>query len=82
MTLEKIMKQLESRGLLGETNDFITKTRKVGVNVADEQLVKVITFMLISKLEPEEDIVTNIIDYAFQNIAEEVVAKYNKEENN
>lgn len=79
MTLERIMEQLENRGLLGETNDFIKKTRKVGVNVADEQLVKVVTFMLISKLEPEEDIVTNIIDYAFQNIAEEVVAKYNKE---
>ena len=79
MTLERIMEQLESRGLIGETNDFIAKTRKVGVNVADEQLVKVVTFMLVSKLEPEEDIVTNIVDYAFQNIAEEIVANYNKE---
>lgn len=81
MTLERIMGQLKSRGLLGKVNDFITKTRKVGVSVSDEKLVKVVTFMLISELEPEEDIVTNIIDYAFQNIAEEVVAKYNKEEN-
>ena len=79
MTLERIMEQLENRGLLGEANDFIAKTRKAGVNVTDEQLVKVVTFMLVLKLEPEENIVTNILNYAFQNIAEEIVAKYNKE---
>lgn len=79
MTLERIMEQLENRGLLGEANDFIAKVRKTGVNVTDEKLVKVVTILLISKLEPEEDIVTNIINYAFQNIAEEIVAKYNKE---
>ena len=79
MTLERIMEQLENRGLLGEANDFIAKTRKAGVNVTDEQLVKVVIFMLVSKLETEENIVTNIVNYAFQNIAEEIVAKYNKE---
>lgn len=66
-------------GLLGTANDFIAKTRKTGVNVTDEKLVTLVTILLISKLEPEADIVTNIINYAFQNIAEEIVANYNKE---
>ena len=79
MTLERIMEQLESRGLIGETNDFITKVRNVADSVSDEKLVTAVTILLISKLEPEENIVTNIINYAFQNIAEELVAKYNKE---
>ena len=79
MTLERIMEQLENMGLLGTANDFIAKTRKTGVNVTDEKLVTLVTILLISKLEPETDIVTNIINYAFQNIAEELVAKYNKE---
>lgn len=81
MTLEKIMGQLESRGLLGETNDFITKIRNVEVSVSDENLVKVVTILLISKLETEKDIVTNIVNYALSKLAEEIVAKYNKEEN-
>ena len=79
MTLERIMEQLENMGVLGTANDFIAKTRKTGVNVTDEKLVTLVTVILVSKLEPEEDIVTNIVYYAFQNIAEEIVAKYNKE---
>ena len=79
MTLERIMEQLESRGLLGKVNDLITKVRNVAGSVSDEKLVKVVTILLISKLEPEDDILTNLIDYAFQKIAEEIVAKYNKE---
>ena len=79
MTLERIMEQLESRGLLGKVNDLITKVRNVAGSVSDEKLVKVVTILLISKLEPEDDILTNLIGYAFQKIAEEIVAKYNKE---
>lgn len=79
MELERIMEQLESRGLLGKVNDLIAKVRNVAGSVSDEKLVKVVTILLISKLEPEDDILTNLIGYAFQKIAEEIVANYNKE---
>lgn len=79
MTLERIMEQLESMGLIGEANDFIAKTRKNVVNVTDEKLVLLVTVILISTFKPEEDILTNLIGYAFYKIAEELVANYNKE---
>ena len=79
MTLERIMEQLENMGLLGTANDFIAKTRKTGVNVTDEKLVTLVTILLISTFKPEDDISTNLIGYAFYKIAEEIVAKYNKE---
>lgn len=77
MTLERIMEQLENMGVLEKVNDFIAITKKVGE--CDEKIVTVVTYMLIAKLSPEDDIVTHIINYAFQKIAEEIVAKYNKE---
>ena len=79
MTLERIMEQLESRGLLGTANDFIAKARKTGVNLTDEQLVTFVTVILISTFKPEEDILSDLIGYAFSKIAEEIVANYNKE---
>ena len=79
MTLEKIMEQLENMGLLGTANDFIAKARKTGVNVTDEKLVTFVTVILISTFKPEEDILKNLIGYAFYKIAEEIVANYNKE---